>query len=190
MNKKQLGITLVLILLMLILVSGENIFNNKINRVALINKNIEGLSTYTALDGVVSYKLPDSWDVEEKKYPGNYIIYDNNFTSEDMGIFGYVQILKSEEKIENVIEKDKKKLDTSNVSNYLIVDEKIENDIVKKVVFKEKNEKGVIYINTIYYKESDENKIVKVLFSTSEKNEKEDYSVVYKAIIHSFFDND
>lgn len=185
MNKKQLGVTLVLILLMIILFSGENIFNNNINRVALINKNIEGLNTYTTLDGVVTYKLPDSWDVEEKKYPGNYIIYDNNFTSEDMGIWGYVQLLNSEDGIERVIEKDKEKLKLDNISDYNVKDEKFEEELVKKITFKEKNENGALYMNTIYYKKVGESKIVKVLFNASEKDKKNDYSVIYKAIIDS-----
>ncbi len=51
---------------MIILVTGENMFTENIKKVALTNNNIEGLSTYTALDGLLTYKLPDSWDVEEK----------------------------------------------------------------------------------------------------------------------------
>ena len=158
--------------------------------IEVINKNIEGLSTYAALDGVVSYKLHDSWDVEEKRYPGNYIIYDNNFTSEDMGIWGYVQILNSEDEIDGIIEKDKEKLDASKISDYSILDEKIENDSIKKVLFKEKNENGVIYINTIYYKDIGDNKILKLMFNNSEKDKEEDYSIVYKVIINTFFEKE
>lgn len=105
MNKKQFGITLILVLLMIILVTGENMFTGNIKKVALTNNNIEGLSTYTALDGLLTYKLPDSWDVEEKKYPGNYIIYDNSFISDTMGLWGYVQILNSNDDLEKMVEK-------------------------------------------------------------------------------------
>lgn len=185
LNKKQFGITLVLILLMLILVTGENIFNGSIEKVALINNNIEGLNTYTALDGVLTYKLPDSWDVEEKKYPGNYIIYDNNFTSDSMGLWGYIQILNYDESLDEMIEKEKKNIEKNNISDYEVKDEKIEGEPVKKIVFKEKNDKGIVYFNTVYYKKLGENKIIKVLFSTSENKQKEDYSVIYKAIIDS-----
>ena len=52
LNKKQFGITLILVLLMIILVTGENMFTGNIKKVALTNNNIEGLSTYTALDGL------------------------------------------------------------------------------------------------------------------------------------------
>ncbi|ELC8443482.1 hypothetical protein QYB59_002526 [Clostridium perfringens] len=189
MNKKQLGITLILILLMLILVTGENMFNGNLEKVALINNNIEGLNTYTALDGILTYKLPDSWDVEEKKYPGNYIIYDNNFTSDSMGLWGYVQILNSSEGLEKMIEKDKGKLNNDNVNDYVVTDEKLDDELVKKVVFKEKNDKGITYVNTIYYKELKENKIVKVLFSATESKQREDYSIIYKAIIDSLNDD-
>lgn len=164
-------------------------FNGNLEKVALINNNIEGLNTYTALDGILTYKLPDSWDVEEKKYPGNYIIYDNNFTSDSMGIWGYVQILNSSEGLEKMIEKEKGKLNEDNVSDYVVTDEKLDNELVKKVVFKEKNDKGITYVNTIYYKELKENKIVKVLFSATESKQREDYSIIYKAIMDSLNDD-
>lgn len=189
MNKKQFGITLILIMLMLILFTGENIFNSNLEKVALINHNIEGLNTYTALDGIITYKLPDSWDIEEKKYPGNYIIYDNNFTSNSMGIWGYVQILNSNEELINIINMDKEKLNQESIIQYDVTDEKIESENVKKVVFKEKNDKGVIYINTIYYKKLNEGKVVKILFNASEEKQKEDYSIIYKTIIDSLINN-
>ena len=177
MNKKQFGITLILVLLMIILVTGENMFTGNIKKVALTNNNIEGLSTYTALDGLLTYKLPDSWDVEEKKYPGNYIIYDNSFISDTMGLWGYVQILNSNDDLEKMVEKEKELISKNDISDYLV--------LVKKVVFKEKNQKGVTYVNTVYYKKLGENKIIKVLFSASESKQKEDYSIIYKAIIDS-----
>lgn len=164
-------------------------FNGNLEKVALINNNIEGLNTYTALDGILTYKLPDSWDVEEKKYPGNYIIYDNNFTSDSMGLWGYVQILNSSEGLEKMIEKDKEKLNNDNVNDYVVTDEKLDDELVKKVVFKEKNDKGITYVNTIYYKELKGNKIVKVLFSATESKQREDYSIIYKAIIDSLNDD-
>lgn len=185
MNKKQFGITLILVLLMIILVTGENMFTGNIKKVALTNNNIEGLSTYTALDGLLTYKLPDSWDVEEKKYPGNYIIYDNSFISDTMGLWGYVQILNSNDDLEKMVEKEKELISKNDISDYLVSDESLNDELVKKVVFKEKNQKGVTYVNTVYYKKLGENKIIKVLFSASESKQKEDYSIIYKAIIDS-----
>lgn len=165
-------------------------FNSNLEKVALINNNIEGLNTYTALDGILTYKLPDSWDVEEKKYPGNYIIYDNNFTSDSMGIWGYVQILNVDEELANIINKDKEKIVQDKISEYKVVDENIDGEVVKKVVFKEKNDKGLTYINTVYYKQIGEDKVAKVLFNASEEREKEDYSIIYKTIVDSLIDND
>ncbi|MDM0578238.1 hypothetical protein QTH63_10755 [Clostridium perfringens] len=185
MNKKQFGITLILVLLMIILVTGENMFTGNIKKVALTNNNIEGLSTYTTLDGLLTYKLPDSWDVEEKKYPGNYIIYDNSFISDTMGLWGYVQILNSNDDLEKILEKEKEVISKNDISDYLVSDESLNDELVKKVVFKEKNDKGITYVNTVYYKKLGENKIIKVLFSASESKQKEDYSIIYKAIIDS-----
>ena len=75
MNKKQLSITLILIFLMTVLFIGKNIFSDNIERAVLENYNISELSSYSALEGVINYTLPDTWDVQEQQYPGNYIIY-------------------------------------------------------------------------------------------------------------------
>ncbi len=46
--------------------------------------------------------------LKKKKYPGNYIIYDNSFISDTMGLWGYVQILNSNDDLEKMVEKEKR----------------------------------------------------------------------------------
>lgn len=79
----------------------------------------------------------------------------------------------------------KELISKNDISDYLVSDESLNDELVKKVVFKEKNQKGITYVNTVYYKKLGENKIIKVLFSASESKQKEDYSIIYKAIIDS-----
>ena len=102
-----------------------------------------------------------------------------------MGLWGYVQILNSNDDLEKMVEKEKELISKNDISDYLVSDESLNDELVKKVVFKEKNDKGITYFNTIYYKKLGENKVIKVLFSASESKQKEDYSIVYKAIIDS-----
>ena len=102
-----------------------------------------------------------------------------------MGLWGYVQILNSNDDLEKMVEKEKELISNNDISDYLVSNESLDDELVKKVVFKEKNQKGVTYVNTVYYKKLGENKIIKVLFSASESKQKEDYSIIYKAIIDS-----
>ena len=188
MNRKQLGVTLILLFLMGVLLTGEKVFTSNIRRVVLTNNNIGDLNSYSDLEGMVNYRLPDSWDVEEKKYPGNYIVYDNSFVSREMGILGYVQVINSPKTIETIMQDDKDRLKTGKIEMYKTDIEKISGKDVYKVVYNEIGDKGIVYINTIYYKEISENKVLKVLFSSSEEKYKEEYKTIYKVILDSFDD--
>ncbi|MPQ42206.1 hypothetical protein [Clostridium tarantellae] len=186
MNRKQLGVTLILICLMIIMLTGEKLFNNDIKKVALTNNNIGNLNRYNALEGSISYSLPDTWDVEEKKYPGNYIVYDNNFVSEEMGILGYVQILNTKKSIEELVNADKEKLKDKSINKYECNEDKINGENITKVFYNEKSNKEKLYLNVIYYKQLSEGQVLKVLFSSSEDKYKEDYNTIYQVILDSF----
>lgn len=188
MNRKQLSVTLILLFLMGVMLTGEKVFTSNIRRVVLTNNNIGELNNYSALEGMVNYRLPDSWDVEEKQYPGNYIVYDNSFVSREMGILGYVQVINSPKTIETIIQDDRDRLKTGKIEMYETITEKISGKDVYKVVYKEKGERNIVYINTIYYKEISENKVLKVLFSSSEEKYKEEYKTIYQVILDSFGD--
>lgn len=186
MNKKQLSITLTLIFLMTLLFIGKNIFSENIERAVLENYNIGELSSYSALEGVISYTLPDTWDVQEQQYPGNYIIYNNNFVSDDMSILGYIQIINYSKDLEELIDKDKQSIDFEESKFYTKEIEDIDGEQVYKVVYKEQGDEGRVYLNMIYYKRLDENRVLKVLFSSLEDKFKETNDTIYNIIIKSF----
>ena len=79
-----------------------------------------------------------------------------------MGLWGYVQILNSNDDLEKMVEKEKELISNNDISDYLVSKESLDDELVKKVVFKEKNQKWVTYVNTVYYKKLGENKIIKV----------------------------
>lgn len=186
MNKKQLSITLILIFLMTLLFTGKEIFKDNIERAVLANKNIDELSSYSALEGAINYTLPNAWDTQEQQYPGNYIIYNNNFVSEDMSILGYVQIVNYTKDLEDLINRDKKSINFDESNFYTKEIDEINGEQVYKVVYKEKGDGGRVYLNIIYYKRLDENRVVKVFFSSLEENFEEDNNTVYNIIIKSF----
>lgn len=186
MNKKQLSITLILIFLMTLLFTGKDIFKDNIERAVLTNKNIDELSSYSALEGAINYTLPNAWDTQEQQYPGNYIIYNNNFVSEDMSILGYVQIVNYTNGLENLIDRDKKSIKFDESNFYTKEIDEINGEQVYKVVYKEKGDGGRIYLNIIYYKRLDEKRVLKVLFSSLEEKFEDDNNTVYNTIIKSF----
>ena len=186
MNKKQLSITLTLIFLMTVLFTGKDIFKENIERALLTNNNIGELSSYSALEGVINYTLPDTWDAQEQQYPGNYIIYNNNFVSDDMSIIGYIQIINYSKDLEELIDKDKEKINFYESKFYTKEIEDIDGEKVYKVVYKEKGDENRVYLNMLYYKRLDDNRVLKVLFSSLEEKFEEDNDMIYNIIIKSF----
>ncbi len=55
-----------------------------------------------------------------------------------MGLWGYVQILNSNDDLEKMVEKEKELISKNDISDYLVSDESLNDELVKKVVFKEK----------------------------------------------------
>ena len=186
MNKKQLSITLILVFFMTVLFTGQNIFKDNIERASLANNNIGELSSYSALEGVINYNLPDTWDAQEQQYPGNYIIYNNNFVSDDMSIIGYIQIINYSKDIEELIDKDKEKINFDESRFYTKEIEDIEGEEVYKVVYKEEGDEDRVYLNMLYYKRLDENRVLKVLFSSLEEKFEKNNDTIYNIIIKSF----
>lgn len=188
MNRKQLGVTLILISLMVVLVGAEKVFNNKIKLVALMNNNINELKQYETLNGDFVYDIPSGWVVKEKNYPGNYIIYSNEFVSEDMGLVGYVQVINTTKTIEILIKEDRNLMNKDNIDSYKLALEKINNKEVSKVQYEDKtnSKKKKVYLNTVYYLDLGNNKIGKISFNCDNDKYKESYVTVYKTILESF----
>lgn len=187
MNKKQLKVTIILICLMIVLVVSESIFNNKLQFVALMNNNISDLKRYEAIDSKYIYNIPKAWSAEEKKYPGEYIVYDNDFKSEDMGIFGSIQIINTTKSVDNIIEEEKATFVDN--GDYKKVNEKINNITMNKIKFSSNLDEKKNFINTIYYFEIEKNNIIKINFNCSKDKYKENYDTIYKVIVESFKKN-
>lgn len=186
MNKKQFIVTIILVCFMMILLTVEKAFDNNVRSVTLTNNNMGTLKNYSALEGRISYQIPENWGGEEKKYPGNYIVYDNSFVNKEMGILGYIQIINSPKNIDDIIKNDKEKLHEYKTESYKASREKRRGEEIHKVSYKEKNIRGGVYINTIFYKDILNNKKLKILFSFSEDKYKENYSTIHEVILDSF----
>ena len=94
-NKKQLGVTLVLLGLMAMLISGEFLFKDRLKEVALVDTEMSIMKLITSSEGRVSYKLPESWSYSEKSFPDDGIIHYSEYSSKDKSIIGYASVAKS-----------------------------------------------------------------------------------------------
>ena len=185
MNKKQLLVTAVLVVLMCVMVFMQQFFETNIQKVALVNNNIEDMLDYTALSGKLLYSLPDNW-VSKVEKPQDYIVYNNNFVGESMGILGYVQVLNTKTEVDDLISIDKKSFEAEKVNNIRVIDEKIGDITVKKMKYEEKTSLGRNYMTQAYYFPMGDDLRLKIVFSASMDKYKENYETVYSLILDSF----
>lgn len=185
MNKKQMFVTGILVSLMGVMVFMQQFFDTNIQKVALVNNNIQDMLEFSALDGKIVYKLPDNWNCEISD-PENYIVYNNNFSSEEMGVVGYVQVVNTKTSVDELIDIDKEIFNAEKVNNIKVVDEKIGSVNVKKLKYEESIGSGRIYNSSTYYFPIDENLKLKIVFSASMDKYRENYERVYKLILESF----
>lgn len=185
-NRKRVGISLILIGLMFILVVFQKNLDGKLKFTALIHNDIKALKEYYMLDNTYLYKLPANWSTRIREFNGNEIIYHNEFISEDNVIRGVVQVwninmslekfLKSSEKIslkQNVIENYKMNaIDLGGNKGY---------EVTYSIVDKDKN----IYRSFEYFIPKKEG-FVRFSFFVNEANFKESMLQVFKTIVSTF----
>lgn len=107
-NKRRLGVTIIIVGLMFILLGFEKHFEDRLKHTVLIQNNINSLVKYDGLNKKLSYKLPEGWSAKEQKFSGNEIIYHNDFISKDYKIHGFVEVWNSSRDLRTFLEESKK----------------------------------------------------------------------------------
>ena len=125
-NRKKVGIILIIFGLMISLLGISKSFVKQLKTSILVENNINLLYDYIALDGKISYKLPEGWTTKEKKFSGGEIIYHNDFQSSDAIIHGFVEAWKNKQDLKVFLENSKKISQEQNT----IKDYKINNIII------------------------------------------------------------
>lgn len=185
-NKKQLGVTLILIGLMMVLFLAQKGFNDRLKLVMLMDSNITNLKEYKVDTEGYSYSLPVEWTTNQKNYPGNYIGYHNSFKSENMGIIGYVEVINSKDGLESITVSDNNKLSKDKIKEYKSLKTKVNDYEAYKISYKLKLDEGKIVCDNIYYIKVDKEKCFKVVFSVGEEKYKENLLAVFDAIVETF----
>ena len=185
MNKKQTFVTVVLVSLMGVMVFMQQFLDTNMSSVALANNNIEDMLDYNILDGNIVYKLPDNWTTEITS-TDDYIVYNNNFVSTEMGIVGSIKVLNTETSVDKLIEIDKKTFDAEKVNNIKLISERVGDVSVKKLKYEERTDVGRDYATNVYYFPLGDSLKLKISFSAGLDRYKENYETVYKLILESF----
>lgn len=184
MNKKQLGITIILICLMGVLFVGQSIFNDKFQAISLMNNNISDFKEYTDSKNQIVFKLPSQWETSEQNYPGNYIISQKNFSDSTVGIVGFLQVVNYPGDINALINKDKGYIEGS-MENYTKEEYSSKNYKGVKVSYISMAKDSKESFNDVYYFKINNGEVVKLGFNAKEDYYKTSYQDIYKTLADS-----
>jgi hypothetical protein len=127
-NRKKVGIIVIIIGLMITLLGISKQFDDKLKTTILLENNINLINDYGALNGRVSYKLPVGWTTKEKKFPGDEIMYHNDFQSSDAVIHGFVEVWKNKQDLKAFLDSSKDISQEQNIIKNYKIDDIIIND--------------------------------------------------------------
>ena len=185
-NRKKVGIVVIILGLMIILLGISKQFNSELKTSILVDHNINLLDEYAALNGKVSYKLPEGWTTKEKTFAGGEILYHNEFQSVDAVIHGFVEVWKGKNDLRAFLDSSKKISQEQNV----IKDYKIDN-----IILNGKKTYVVQYLINItdnnWYKSyeyfiEDGKQFYRFSFFTRNVNFKEIYGAIFESIVETF----
>jgi hypothetical protein len=182
-NRKRLGVTVIILGLMLVMFGVEKRFDARLKATALMYSDINSLVKYEGLDKKFSYSLPQEWQASLKNFGGDEILYHNDFVTQEQNIWGFVQVWNLREDLKSFLERSKtsspkpikykkysmKPISINKYSGYLI-DYSMDGG------------RGVYYRGHEYYLAED-GKMFRFSFFVSEGNFKENMPTIFNAIV-------
>ncbi|MEW9094538.1 MAG: hypothetical protein AB2417_05595 [Clostridiaceae bacterium] len=185
-NKRRLGVSIIIIGLMLTMFGMQKFFRDRINYTSLMQNNINSLKEYVIKNGEATYSLPDEWNTSEKSFGGEEIIYHNDFQSKDLKIHGFVEMWNLKEDITKFLKKSEEVSKAGNkILDYKLETIKINNEEWYLVEYTVKNNYGSKYKANEYFKKN-KDKLIRFSFFVLEENFKENMPTLFKTIIQTF----
>lgn len=184
-NRKRLGVTVIIVGLMFILLGLEKNFDAGLKFTALIQSNINSLKKYEALGKKLSYKLPTEWVTEQKNFSGQEIIYHNDFTSKDSKIHGFVEVWNLNKDLRTFLEESKKISSEQNLYKEYNISPIVINNrdgyLVSYIIITPSNESFRGYEYFLRNKD----KFFRFSFFVKEDNFKENMPTIFKTIVQT-----
>lgn len=185
-NRKRLGVTIIIIGLMVVLFSLEKNFDERLKFTALMQSNINSLIKYEALGQKFTYKLPAEWSTKEQKFPGDEIIYHNDFNTKDFKIHGFVEVWNLNKDLKTFLEESKKISSEQNLyKSYEIKPIIINNKDGYLVNYTIINSSDKDYKGYEYFIRN-KDKFLRFSFFVREDNFKENMPTIFKTIVQTF----
>lgn len=187
-NKKRLGVTLVLIGLIMVMFGAEMKVDKKIKMMALMNNQSSTLTKYDILDNKYSYKLPSDWTSNESNYVGNEMLYHRDFSSVDKSLNGFVEVWNGSMALNTFVQRSKE----YGISNYIYDNYQKANTSINSneayVVTYTMASNNYAYNAYEYFMELD-NKVLKFSFFIKKSQVKENTPVIFKTLVETFQNN-
>jgi len=184
-NKKKVGIIIVIIGLMITLLGISKQFDNKLKTTILVENNIKLLNDYAAINGKVNYKLPVGWTTSERKFPGNEILYHNDFQSSDAVIHGFVEVWNSRQDLKSFLDRSKNISEKQNeIKNYKTSDLIVNGKKTYLVQYLINTNNDNWYKAYEYFVDGGQ-QFYRISFFTREVNFKETYAAIFQSIIET-----
>lgn len=185
-NRKRLGVTVIIVGLMLVLFGLEKKFDGRLKYVALMQSNINTLVKYDVPELKFSYKLPEMWTAKRSDFAGDEILYHNDFNSEDAIIHGFVQVWNLRQDLKSFLESSKKVNEVyAQYSDYSLTPIVIKKHEGYLMTYNIKTSTEGVYKGYEYFLK-DTNKYFRFAFFVRDTNFKENMPTIFRTIVDTF----
>ncbi|WP_392486744.1 hypothetical protein ACER0A_002430 [Haloimpatiens sp. FM7315] len=182
-NRKKIGILLILCGLMIVLAVFQKTFDERIKFTALMQNEMKDLKEYYILNNKYSYKLPSDFETIERKFPSKEIIYHNEFYSKNNSIYGFVQLWNIDGNLYDFLIKSGEISKKQNViDNYKLEKTQIDNREVYEITYNITDKNKNIYSCYEYFIPVDQG-FVRFSFFLRKSNFKDSMPLIFKAIV-------
>ena len=184
-DRKKVGIIVIILGLMITLLGISKRFDDKLKITILVENNINLLDEYGALNEKVRYKLPVGWVAKEKQFPGDEIMYHNDFQSPDAVIHGFVEVWKRKQNLKSFLESSKSISEEQNtIKNYRIDSIVINGKKAYLVQYLINTTNNNWYKSYEYFIDGDK-EFYRFSFFTRDVNFKEAYGAIFESIVET-----
>lgn len=184
-NRKKVGIIIIIAGLMISLLGISKQFDKNLKATILVEDNISLLDDYSALDGEISYKLPEGWITKQRNFPGGEILYHNDFQSSDALIHGFVEVWKSKQELKAFLDNSKNISEEQNIIKNYRIDNIIINGKKTYVVQYSINITDNNWYRAYEYFIDGGKEFYRVSFFTRNINFKETYGAIFESIVET-----
>lgn len=185
-NRKRLGVTVIIIGLMMVLFGLETKFDGRLKYVALMQNNINSLKKYEVPELKFSYKLPAEWTTHKQSFSGGEIIYHNDFTSEDAAIHGYIEVWSIKEDLKSFLDKSISQSELfAQYKDYAVTPLVVKKHDGYLMTYTMKTKDNANYKGNEYFVK-DKDKFYRFSFFVRDVNFKENMPTIFKTIVDTF----